>query len=216
MYSHPKATADVVLVHGLNGAPNSTWTASNGVFWPTQLLPVTLADAPANIIVYGYNADVATLKKGSSPTNNFVYHHAQNLVTSLATHRRNAGTKKNPIIWVCHSLGGIIAKRALLYSYDVLDPELDICRSIYVSTYAMIFLGTPHTGSNLASWAHTLQAMSGIAPRKWFDSESNLLETLKKDNVGLQEINLHFCDIYRRFKIHMVRENQKTDLKWTV
>lgn len=216
MYSHPKATADIVLVHGLNGAPDHTWTASNGVFWPTQLLPATLVDAPANIIVYGYNADVATWKKDSSPTANFAYQHAQNLVMSLATHRRNAGATKNPIIWVCHSLGGIIAKRALLYSYDVLDPELDICRSIYVSTYAMIFLGTPHTGSNLASWGHALQGMSGIVPRKFFDSEPALLETLKKDNVVLQEINLHFRDIYRRFKIHMVRENQKTDLKWTV
>ena len=216
MYSHPKATADIVLVHGLNGSPDHTWTAPNGIFWPIQLLVPTLVDAPANIIVYGYNADVATWKKDSSPTDNFVYHHAQNLVMSLATHRRNAGTTKNPIIWVCHSLGGIVTKRALLYANDVRDPELEICRSIYVSTYAMIFLGTPHTGSKLAPWAHVLQGMSGVIPRKMFDSEPVLLKTLKKDNEVLQEINHHFLDIYRRFKIHMVRENKKTDLKWTV
>ena len=135
---------------------------------------------------------------------------------SLATHRKNAGTTQNPIIWVCHSLGGIIAKRALLYANDVRDPELEFCRSIYVSTYAMIFLGTPHEGSNLAPWAQVLQGMSGVIPRRMFDSEPVLLKTLKKDNVVLQEINSHFLDIYRRFKIHMVRENKKTDLKWTV
>ncbi|SPO01370.1 uncharacterized protein DNG_04046 [Cephalotrichum gorgonifer] len=216
VYSHPKATADIVFVHGLNGAPDRTWTASNGIFWPLQLLVPTLVDAPANIIVYGYNADVATWKKDMSPTDNFVYHHAQNLVMSLATHRRNANTTRNPIIWVCHSLGGVVAKRALLYSNDVRDPELDLWRSIYVSTYAMIFLGTPHTGSNLASWGRILQGMSGVVPKKVFDSEPVLLKTLKKENATLQEINVHFLDIYRRFKIHMVRENQKTDLKWTV
>jgi pimeloyl-ACP methyl ester carboxylesterase len=216
VYSHPKATADIVFVHGLNGSPGHTWTSSNGVFWPVHLLVPTLADAPANIMVYGYNADVTTWKKDSSPTNNFVYQHAQNLVMSLATHRRHSGTTENPIIWVCHSLGGIITKRALLYSNDVRDPDLDICRSIYVSTYAIIFLGTPHTGSNLAPWGRILQGMAGILPRKVFDSEPVLLKTLKKDNEVLQEINTHFLDIYRRFKIHMVRENKKTDLKVTV
>lgn len=107
-------------------------------------------------------------------------------------------------------------KRALLYSNDLRDPDLEIQRSIYISTYGIIFLGTPHTGSSLAPWARVLQAMSGALPKKFLDSEPVLLKTLKKDNVVLQEINNHFLDIYQRFKIHMVRENKKTDLKYTV
>ncbi|CAI4214639.1 unnamed protein product [Parascedosporium putredinis] len=114
------------------------------------------------------------------------------------------------------TLGGILLKRALLYSNDVRDPALEIQRSLYVSTYGIIFLGTPHTGSNLASWGRILQAMSGVVPKKILNTEPVLLKTLKKDNVVLQEINNHFLDIYQRFKIHMVRENKKTDLKYTV
>lgn len=49
---------DIVLVHGLNGDPQKTWTAKNGIFWPSQLLPEALKGAPARVLVYGYNADV--------------------------------------------------------------------------------------------------------------------------------------------------------------
>jgi triacylglycerol esterase/lipase EstA (alpha/beta hydrolase family) len=215
VYSHRNAIVDIVFVHGLNGNPTKTWTAKNGVYWPNQLLPASLIDAPANIIVYGYNADV-TSWGGKSPSDNFVYQHAQDLVVSLTTYRRDHGAFKNPIIWVCHSLGGIIVKKALLYSHDLRDPEVEASRSIFVSTYGLIFLGTPHEGSNLATRARFLQAMIGMVPTAMLDSESVLLDALVKDNGGLQETNSHFLDIYQRFKIHMVREGRKTNLKGTL
>lgn len=58
VYSHPDAKVDIVFVHGLNGDPRLSWTAKNNVFWPTQLLPITLKSHQARILVYGYNADV--------------------------------------------------------------------------------------------------------------------------------------------------------------
>ena len=67
VYNHPEAKVDVVLVHGLNGDPHDTWTASNGVFWPTGLLPVTLKSVKARILVYGYNADVYAFGGDRSP-----------------------------------------------------------------------------------------------------------------------------------------------------
>ncbi|KAI1464931.1 uncharacterized protein F4812DRAFT_441012 [Daldinia caldariorum] len=80
----------------------------------------------------------------------------------------------------------------------------------------MIFLGTPHTGSDLAAWGTMLQAMSdAVVPRTFFQSESVLLKTLKRDNETLQNINIHFLDIYQRFKILMAHENHKSDLKGT-
>lgn len=61
-----------------------------------------------------------------------------------------------------------------------------------------------------------LQGMAdAIMPRKLFESESVLLKTLKKDNETLANINNHFLDIYQRFRIHMVHENHKTDIKGT-
>ncbi|KAI8964167.1 hypothetical protein F5Y11DRAFT_316813 [Daldinia sp. FL1419] len=216
VYTHPDAKVDIVLVHGLNGDPHKTWTAKNDVFWPTDLLPTSLRDARANILVYGYNADVYSKKHGSNPSDNFIYMHAQTLVTSLTHYRKDEQTSHNPIIWVCHSLGGILVKRALLYSNDLRSSQHEDYRSIYVSTYGIIFLGTPHTGSDLATWGTMLQAMSdAVVPRTFFQSESVLLRTLKRDNETLQNINVHFLDIYQRFKILMAHENHKSDLKGT-
>ncbi|QPG97978.1 hypothetical protein C2857_007115 [Epichloe festucae Fl1] len=216
VYTHPDAQVDIVLVHGLNGDPQKTWTASNGTFWPTDLLPASLKGAKANILVYGYNADVYSRKNDRSASDNFIHQHAQTLVTNLTMFRKSEGTYKNPIIWVCHSLGGILVKRALLYSNDVKVTHHEDYRSIFVSTFGLIFLGTPHCGSDAATWGLMLQGMAdAIMPRKLFESESVLLKTLKKDNETLANINNHFLDIYQRFRIHMVHENHKTDIKGT-
>ncbi|KAL2186336.1 hypothetical protein L209DRAFT_806571 [Thermothelomyces heterothallicus CBS 203.75] len=217
VYQHPQAKADIVLVHGLNGAPDKTWTAPNGVYWPTDLLPASLRDQHANVLVYGYNADVYGAfweRHAKSPSDNFIHHHAQTLVATLTHYRKSVGTERNPIIWVAHSLGGIVTKRALLYSNDVRDPNQEDLRSIYVSTFGIIFLGTPHNGSDAATWGGIIQRMAdAVVPRKIFDTESVLLKSLKKDNETLQEISNHFLDIYQKFKIHMAHENQKTDIK---
>ena len=107
-------------------------------------------------------------------------------------------------------------KRALLYSNDVTDASRERYRSIYVSTYGIVFLGTPHTGSGMAKWGTVLQAISdAVVPRSIFSTESALIKTLKKDNETLQNINSHFLDIYQRFKILMTHENHMTDLRGT-
>ncbi|KAL2268471.1 hypothetical protein VTJ83DRAFT_3317 [Remersonia thermophila] len=219
---HPQARADIVLVHGLNGAPAKTWLAPNGVFWPTDLLPAELYDSkkkvlPANILTYGYNADVYGgfwERQRKSPSDNFIHHHAQTLVATLTAYRKSQGTERLPIIWVAHSLGGILTKRALLYSNDLRDPHQEDLRSIYVSTYGIIFLGTPHGGADIAAWGAVVERMAdALVPKKIITTESVLLKTLKKDSETLQQITNHFLDIYQRFKIHMVHESHKTSAK---
>lgn len=217
MYRHPQAKADIVLVHGLNGAPEKTWKAPNGVYWPTDLLPASLKEQHANVLVYGYNADVYGgfwERPVKNPSDNFIHHHAQTLVTTLTLYRKSEGTERNPIIWVAHSLGGILTKRALLYSNDLRDPHQEDLRSIFVSTYGIIFLGTPHNGSNAAAWGGVVQRFAdAFFPKKLFDTESVLLKSLKRDSETLLQISNQFLEIYQNFKIHMAHENQKTDVK---
>lgn len=216
VYTHPEAKVDIILIHGLNGSPETTWTSNNNVFWPTDLLPTALKGAHANILVYGYNADVYSGRHDRSASTNFIHQHAQTLITSLTLFRRSEGTSRNPIIWICHSLGGILVKRALLYSNDVRAAHHEGFRSIYISTYGIVFLGTPHAGADAASWGLMLQAMAdAVVPRRFFESESVLLRTLKRDNETLENISLHFLDIHHRFRIHMAHENHKTAIKGT-
>ena len=209
----------IAMVHRLTapGEPKRTWTApKDGVFWPTALLPGSLREQHANILTYGYNADVYSRSNDRSASDNFLFQHAQTLVAHLTAYRKSEGTTANPIIFVAHSLGGILVKRALLYSSDVRSPHHEEHRGIFISTYAIIFLGTPHNGSSAATWGRVLQAMSdAVVPKKLFETESILLKTLKRDSERLFEINNHFLDIYQRFKIHMAHEGLKTDVKGT-
>ena len=216
VYDDPLATVDIVLVHGLNGHPQNTWTAKNGVFWPQDLLPVTLKSAKARVLVYGYNADVYTFGGDKSASSDMIHQHAQTLLTALSTERMSEEKDDNAIIWVAHSLGGILVKRALELSNDLTSKSADPSRSIYVSTYGIIFLGTPHLGADGAKWGYILQKLlSSVTTKKMMDTEDQLLKTLKTNNETLQNINLHFLDIYQRFEIDMVHEAVKTDLKGT-
>jgi hypothetical protein len=111
VYSPPDANVDIVLVHGLNGHPEKTWAAKNGVFWPTDLLPASLKGAKARILVYGYNADVYAFGGDRSASSDMIHQHAQTLVTGLSLERQSEDCGENAIIWVAHSLGGILVKR---------------------------------------------------------------------------------------------------------
>jgi pimeloyl-ACP methyl ester carboxylesterase len=187
------------------------------VYWPTDLLPASLKDQHANVLVYGYNADVYAgfwERTAKNPSDNFIHHHAQDLVTKLTYYRKSEGTERNPIIWVVHSLGGIVTKRALLYSNDVHEPHLEDLRSVVVSTYGIIFLGTPHNGSGAAEWGGVIQRMAdALVPKRLLVTEPVLLKSLKRDSETLQQITNHFLDIYQKFHIHMAHENHKTDVK---
>jgi len=133
-----------------------------------------------------------------------LHQHAQTLLATLALERQSEEVTQNPIIWVAHSLGGILVKRALELSSDLQSKNSDILRSIYVSTYGLMFLGTPHTGADFAKWGLILQTMvSALVPKKVFESHSQLVKTLQTNNETLQNINLKFLDIYPRFKVRI-------------
>ena len=76
----------IVFVHGLNGHPQKTWTASNGTFWPRDLLPANLGEVRARILVWGYNADVYAFG-GKSTNADYVHAHALTLVANLVADR---------------------------------------------------------------------------------------------------------------------------------
>lgn len=131
-----------------------------------------------------------------------IHQHAQTLLTSLSLERKSEETTENPILWVCHSLGGILVKRALELSADLQSKNADDLRSIFVSTYGIMFLGTPHIGADPAKWGLILQGMvNSLVPRKFMDTQSQLIQTLQTNNETLQNINLKFLDIYQRFKV---------------
>lgn len=95
----------IIFVHGLAGNRETTWTdKSTGIFWPAHFLKNTLPNT--RILTFGYDADLAHF--WSVASQNCVRNHATNLTNAVAQLRGRTKTEERPIIFVTHSLGGLV------------------------------------------------------------------------------------------------------------
>jgi hypothetical protein len=117
-------------VHGLQGHPRITWTRKfqarsqftsgskrqkldksaeepTSIYWPADLLP---EDCPrVRILTFGYESHVSRFFRGPADQNNVV-EHGRDLLYALEMHRREKIASARPIIFVAHSLGGLLVK----------------------------------------------------------------------------------------------------------
>ncbi|OHF04062.1 hypothetical protein CORC01_00401, partial [Colletotrichum orchidophilum] len=99
------AELDIIAVHGLDGHWRKSWTAENGVFWLQDLLPTRVPKAR----IYSYSHDSRT-RGGDVPFTLDISDHGNALVSDLTIERGLTATEERPIIFVAHSLGGLIVK----------------------------------------------------------------------------------------------------------
>lgn len=135
-------SASVVFVHGLNPKGDleharKTWTHENGTFWPETLLPELLP--MARILLFAYNSSI--LSNASSVP---VAGHAQSLLNDVRNKRLEKGEVNRPLIFIAHSLGGLLVKQALIEAR--LNERKYGC--LKTSTHGLVFFATPHTGGN--------------------------------------------------------------------
>ncbi|KAL4895497.1 hypothetical protein BDV59DRAFT_174033 [Aspergillus ambiguus] len=146
---------DIVFVHGLHGHPFDTWTSKTGCFWPYDLLPGTLGKV--RILTYGYCASIGTFidtdEANSLPTQ------AESFALILVENRKRLSCSDRPIIYVCHSLGGVLVKELLLHCRENSSYNSVYLNSIYRSTCGILFLGTPHNTNGLG-WNSIVQSIS--------------------------------------------------------
>lgn len=169
------------------------------VFWPGDLLAVDKDLSNVRLLTFGYNSDVLRIF-GATGRNN-ISQHAKNLVGDLLGERE--GTAR-PIIFVCHSLGGIIVKEALrLSSVAQFRPRE---QRLYQDTFGIVFLGTPHRGSSWASWGSLCSNLAKLALQS---TTSTLLQQIQVDSAVLQIIAHNFSNMIRDdIKIHSFREER--------
>jgi hypothetical protein len=105
---------------------------------------------------------------------------------------------KVPIIFVAHSMGGLVAKKAYLLGQND-ETYQDIIRSIS----AMVFLATPHRGTNLAEVLNRLLTVL-LQPSQDFITD------LKKSSPALEELNEQFRHVAPKLSIWSFYETLAT------
>jgi tetratricopeptide (TPR) repeat protein len=128
-----RAVLDVVFLHGLDGDARKSWTSGDG-FWPEWL-----ADDVPGVAVWSVDYDAwSSGWRGRAMS---MEDRAINVLAALQSRRIG----KRPMVFVTHSMGGLIVKEALLYAaYG--DTEF---ASFAPATKGVVFLGTPHNGAGL-------------------------------------------------------------------
>ena len=161
-------TFSIVMVHGLQGHPHRTWTAGNGIMWPRDLLPVDVPNA--RVMTYGYHsidqspAQICELS---------LFYQADDLVSRVKQVRRQTASDNRPIIFIAHSLGGIVVKSALvrLRMSSIGGDKDDV--KIARSTSGILFLGTPQRSHGTVTLGDLIRRIvSRVASNTFEESES--------------------------------------------
>lgn len=102
----------VVAIHGLYEGQLDMWTdPQTGLLWLRDLFPHD--ELKARVLAYGYGTDTLLNPGGTADG---ILPCATNLIAELCAFRELSNTSKRPIIFICHGFGGILLKRALVFS----------------------------------------------------------------------------------------------------
>ena len=222
--------ADIVFVHGLGGHPYKTWlfdgkvqekvrnedarpskiwgvigrkqgswqtiSTQKTVYWPADLLPDDIPDA--RIFTFGYDSHVTHWFGGPTSRSN-IAEHGLTLLNAILSKRHNCPLR--PLVFVTHSLGGILVKQALVESEKAARDDSEC--NLHKVCKGVLFFGTPHRGSSDAYWgallanlAKTMQLDVNKAILHDLDPSNNspTLDVLQEDFIGLmlrEEIKVH-------------------------
>jgi pimeloyl-ACP methyl ester carboxylesterase len=141
----------IVFIHGIYGDGQSTWMADDGkTYWP-DLVTHDPQFGDADVVVRSYKTSLL----GNSST-------VQTIAATLRADLADVFSSHKEVIFLCHSLGGLIVKQLLLDNPQYAE-----------KVPFMVFYATPGGGSFVARFASVfsddplLQAMSNAGDKKY-------------------------------------------------
>jgi len=196
---------DVVFVHGLMGGVFYTWRQQDkdnerelsdnqisednySYCWPRDWL----AEDAGHVRVIGCDFDSYLSQWGGScPTQSFTQtleERSEDMMRKL----RQAGVGNRPVIFVGHSMGGLIIKKMLTSAQDSQD---EATKKLSENTKGVVFYSTPHEGSQIAS-------LNSII--KYFFFPSVEVQELEMNNPDLLSLNQSFKEFASKFKTKVI------------
>ncbi|KAK1827847.1 hypothetical protein QBC39DRAFT_360663 [Podospora conica] len=209
-------TLDILFIHGFTGDPEKTWskksspsrnadeireppakkqrlnirkiltkeTTASDVYWPRDLLPSTVPHA--RVLTYGYDTHIRH-RAGSNINKDTLYDIAGNLLVALEVGRRNDSAR--PILFIVHSLGGIVVKEMLRRARACQLGQAHL-RLVFQSTVGIVFFGTPHAGSDPRSFLH--KVIERVARATGVTPNENIVQCLLPASERLKELRETF------------------------
>lgn len=132
-------------------------------------------------------------------------------------------TPNRPIIFIAHSLGGIVVKsvggppprvgndpangsQALILSASYNTTHLEAQKAISLSTYGILFMGTPHAGGGGVTWGRLALNLASIVKH----TNVEYLEVLERHSQWLEQQQVHYNSISSRFDTTFFYETYET------
>ncbi|XP_024631131.1 uncharacterized protein [Medicago truncatula] len=184
---------DVVFVHGLRGGPYKTWRISEdksstmstlvekvdeeagklGTFWPGEWLS---SDFPnARLFTLRYKTNLTQWSGASLPL--------QEVSSMLLEKLVAAGIGNRPVVFVTHSLGGLVVKQIL---HTAKEEKYD---NLVNNTRGIVFYSCPHFGSKLADMPWRMGLVLRPAPT---------IGELRSGSSRLVELNEYIRLLYKK------------------
>ncbi|XP_074541877.1 protein SERAC1 isoform X2 [Halichoeres trimaculatus] len=196
--------ADVLFIHGILGAAFKTWRQKDreaseekegaeaeseedySECWPKSWLA---ADCP--------NLRVLSVEYDSHLSDWMAQCPAENQRTSLAYRSaellkklKQAGVGERPLVWVAHSMGGLLVKKMLLDAVE--DPDM---HALLKNTKGVLFYSVPHHGTFMAEYSVNVRYL--LFP-------SIEVRELCKDSPALRNLNENFLNMSKENEIKVL------------
>ncbi|KAJ0975964.1 hypothetical protein J5N97_017929 [Dioscorea zingiberensis] len=147
---------DVVFIHGLRGGPFKSWRIADdkssttsksglvekidqeagkqGTFWPSEWLTADFPDA--RLFTVKYKTNLTQWSGASLPL--------QEVSSMMLQKLTAAGIGDRPVVFVTHSMGGLVVKQMLYQA------KMSGMKEFVNNTIGVVFYSCPHFGSKLA------------------------------------------------------------------
>lgn len=144
--------------------------------WPMEWLPKDFPNV--RVIGLNYNSSLSEWSASGCPCEKYdgkLEKRAGEFLKKLA--RSNVGQDR-PVVWVGHSMGGLLIKSIMVQAAQSEDPAI---RRIAENSHAVMFLGTPHRGSAIAKLKQHTSALvwPSVEVRELEENSTQLLHLNK-------------------------------------
>jgi hypothetical protein len=161
------SSTDVIFVHGLDGDGVATWATSKKL---ADSWPAWLEAEVRGLAAWSLSYEIKALQwRGNTMA---LPDRATNILELLIS----KGIGKRPLAFVCHSYGGLIVKQMLRSAAESNDGTK---RTFVQNTRGILFLATPHAGSEKADWfVHFARILSPSAATAELEAHNAQLRDL--------------------------------------